>query len=64
MPFIRVVVVVLVVAYAVRMVDPGLRVQVVGNNIVVALRGYSYAVTYYKPEDSPSLLMRYTPMTT
>jgi hypothetical protein len=42
------------------MTNPGLRVQVVGDNIVVTLPGYSYAVTYYKPKGSPSLLMRYS----
>ena len=34
--------------------------QVVGDKIVVTLPGYSYAVTYYKPKGSPSLLMRYS----
>jgi hypothetical protein len=37
-----------------------LRVQVVGNDIVVTLPGYSYAVAYYKLESSPGLLMRYS----
>jgi hypothetical protein len=37
-----------------------LRVQVVGDNIVVTLPGYSYAVTYYKPKRSCGLLMRYS----
>ena len=33
--------------------------QVVGgNHVVVTLPGYSYAVTYYKPEGSPGLLMK------
>jgi hypothetical protein len=42
-----------------RMTLPELRVQVVGDNIVVTLPGYTYAVTYYKPKGSPSLLMKY-----
>jgi hypothetical protein len=42
------------------MKSPVLRVQVVDNNIIVTLPGYSYAVTYYKPPDSPGLLMRYS----
>ena len=41
------------------MKSPVLRVQVVDNNIVVTLPGYSYAVTYYKPEGSSGLLMKY-----
>ena len=32
--------------------------QVVGGNLVVTLPGYSYGVTYYKPEGSPGLLMK------
>ncbi len=39
---------------------PALRVQVVDNNIVVTLPGYSYAVTYYKPQGSAGLLMKYS----
>ena len=35
-----------------RMTQQELRVQVVGDNIVVTLPGYSYAVTYYKPKGS------------
>jgi hypothetical protein len=35
-----------------------LRVQIVDHHIVVTLPGYSYAVTYYKPEGSPGLLMK------
>ena len=34
------------------MTQQELRVQVVGDNIVVTLPGYSYAVTYYKPKGS------------
>jgi hypothetical protein len=36
------------------------RVQVVGGNVVVTLPGYRYAVTYYKPEGSAGLLMKYS----
>jgi len=46
--------------YADRMKSPVLRVQVVDNNIVVTLPGYSYAVTYYKPQGSAGLLMKYS----
>jgi hypothetical protein len=42
------------------MTEPELRVQVVGADIVVTLPGSSYAVAYYKPKSSPSLLMRYS----
>lgn len=42
------------------MPQPKLRVQVVGDNIVVTLPGYSYAVTYYKPNGSSGLLMKYS----
>jgi hypothetical protein len=35
-----------------------LRVQVVDGNLVVSMPGYSYSVTYYKPDGSPGLLMR------
>lgn len=42
------------------MKSPVLRVQVVDNNIVVTLPGYSYAVTYYKPQGSAGLLMKYS----
>jgi hypothetical protein len=42
------------------MTEPKLRVQVVGGDIVVTLPGSRYAVAYYKPESSPSLLMRYS----
>jgi hypothetical protein len=42
------------------MTKPQLRVQVVGDNIVVTLPGYRYAVSYYKPTGCPSLLMRYS----
>jgi hypothetical protein len=42
------------------MTEPKLRVQVVGEDIVVTLPGFSYAVAYYKPKGSPSLLMRYS----
>jgi hypothetical protein len=41
------------------MAQPKVRVQVIGDNIVVTLPGYSYAVTYYKPTGSPGLLMKY-----
>ena len=34
--------------------------QVVDGNIAVTLPGYSYAVTYYKPEGSPGLLMKHS----
>ena len=37
-----------------------LRVQVVDDNIVVTLPGYSYSVAYYKPEGSPGLLVKYS----
>jgi hypothetical protein len=43
---------------------PVLRVQVVDNNIVVTLPGYSYAVTYYKPQGSAGLLMKYSEVRT
>ena len=43
-----------------RMTQQELRIQVVGDNIVVTLPGYSYAVTYYKPKGSSGLLMRYS----
>jgi hypothetical protein len=42
------------------MKSPVLRVQLLDNNIVVTLPGYSYAVTYYKPPGSPGLLMKYS----
>ena len=42
------------------MAEPKLRVQVVGNDILVSLPRYSYAVAYYKPEGSPGLLMRHS----
>jgi hypothetical protein len=35
-------------------------VQVIDNNIIVTLPGYSYAVTYYKPHGAPGLLMKYS----
>jgi hypothetical protein len=42
------------------MSEPNLRVQVIDDNIVVTLPGYSYSVAYYKPEGSPGLLVRYS----
>ena len=42
------------------MTQPELRVQVIGADIVVTLPGYRYAVAYYKPKSSPSLLMRHS----
>jgi hypothetical protein len=39
---------------------PNLRVQVIDDNIVVTLPGYSYSVAYYKPEGSPVLLVKYS----
>ena len=39
---------------------PAFRVQVVDQNIVVTLPGYSYAVTYYKPRGTAGLLMKYS----
>jgi hypothetical protein len=42
------------------MTQPELRVQVIGGNVVVTLPGFTYAVTYYKPEGSPGLLMKYS----
>ena len=35
-----------------------LRVQVIDDEIIVTRPGSSYAVTYYKPEDSPQLLAK------
>lgn len=37
-----------------------LRVKLLEDNIVVSLPGYSYAVAYYKTDDSPGLLMKYS----
>ena len=34
------------------------RVAVIGDEIVVTMRGSTYSVTYYKPGDSPQLLAR------
>ena len=34
--------------------------QVIGDNIVVTLPGYRCAVTYYKPNSSYGLLMKYS----
>ena len=42
------------------MTQQELRVQVVGDDIVVTLTGYSYTVTYYKPKGSSGLLMKYS----
>jgi hypothetical protein len=42
------------------MTSPKFCVQVIDNNIVVTLPGYSYAVTYYKPQGTPGLLMKYS----
>jgi hypothetical protein len=42
------------------MAEAKLRIQVVGNDIVVSLPGYSYSVAYYKPEGSTGLLMKYS----
>jgi len=35
-----------------------LRVQVIDDEIIVTRPGSSFAVTYYKPEDSPQLLAK------
>jgi len=40
-----------------------LMVQVRGDNIVVSLSGSIYAVTYYKPSNSPQLLAKLFPVT-
>ena len=42
------------------MSEQNLRVQVVDDNIVVTLPGYSYSVAYYKPDRSPGLLVKYS----
>jgi hypothetical protein len=42
------------------MSEPNLRVQLIDDNIVVTLPGYSYSVAYYKPEGSRGLLVRYS----
>ena len=39
-----------------------LMVEVRGGNIIVSLSGSIYAVTYYKPRDSPQLLARLFPV--
>ena len=38
--------------------EPQLRVQVVDDEIIVTLPGYSYSVTYYKPAHQPQLIAR------
>ena len=38
--------------------EPRLRVQVVDDEIIVSLPGYSYSVTYYKPANQPQLIAR------
>jgi hypothetical protein len=38
--------------------EPQLRVQVVDDEIIVSLPGYSYSVTYYKPANQPQLIAR------
>ena len=42
------------------MTSPELRAHIIDNNIVVTLPGYSYAVTYYKPQGAAGLLMKYS----
>jgi len=37
-------------------------VQVVHDDIVVTLPGYRYSAAYYKAEDSPELIVRYSPV--
>ena len=39
-----------------------LMVEVRGGNIIVSLSGSIYAVTYYKPSNSPQLLARLFPV--
>ncbi len=39
-----------------------LMVEVWGRNIIVSLSGSTYAVTYYKPSDSPQLLAKLLPV--
>jgi hypothetical protein len=44
-------------------VPPGeLRIQVIDDELIVSLPQSSYAVTYYKPANSPQLLARRIPM--
>jgi hypothetical protein len=43
------------------MVKTILRVQVIDDEIIVSLPGYSYSVVYYKPDNSPQLLARRFP---
>jgi hypothetical protein len=39
--------------------DPKLGIQVMGNNIVVTLRGTSYSVTYYRRKGSRGLFAKH-----
>ena len=43
--------------------EPQLRVRVVGDEIVVTLPGYHYAVTYFKPSQGTRLIARNSPIT-
>src|SRR5262249_7086779 len=43
--------------------EPQLRVRVVGDEIVVTLPGYHYAVTYSKPSQVTGLIARSSPLT-
>src|SRR5262245_35507838 len=43
--------------------EPQLRVRVVGEEIVVTLPGYHYAVTYSRPSQGTGLIARNSPLT-